>query len=129
MPLLPKAVAVALATVVFAPAVAHAQIQQPYPLSVAWQPAAPTTVTDVAFKATTTAPEVLWDWDGDGHPDDSGATQTHRFTTAGDYRVIVKATWPGMTPITKQEVESVHVEPRRCRRRPLRSPPLSRSRP
>src|SRR3954447_26565841 len=110
MPLLPKAVAVALATVVLAPAVAHAQMQQQYPLSVSWQPTAPTTHDDVAFKATTTAPEVLWDWNGDGHPDDSGATQVHRFTTAGDYRVIVKATWPGMVPVVKQEVESIHVE-------------------
>ena len=110
MPLLPKAVAVALATVVLAPAAAHAQMQQPYPLSVSWQPTAPTTHDDVAFKATTSAPEVLWDFNGDGHPDDSGATQVHRFTTAGDYRVIVTATWPGVPPVVKQEVESIHVE-------------------
>src|SRR4051812_14062641 len=107
MSLLPKAVAVAVAAVALAPAAAHAQMQQQFPLSVSWAPKAPTTHDDVAFEAATSAPQVLWDWDGDGHPDDSGLAPVHRFTVAGDYRVIVKATWPGGT--VKQDVESVTV--------------------
>src|SRR3954447_604008 len=108
MSLLPKAAAIALAAVASAPALAHAQTQVPNTLSVVWQPSQPTTHDDVAFTAKTTAPEITWDWDGDGHPDASGAQQTHRFTTAADYRVIVKATWPA-TGVVKQEVESIHV--------------------
>ena len=110
MSLLPKAAALALAAVALAPAAAHAQTQVPHTLSVAWQPTAPTILDDVTFKATTSAPDVSWDWDGDGVTDASGAQQTHRFTAAGDYRVIVKATWPGTVPQVKQEVESIHVE-------------------
>src|SRR5206468_2884808 len=79
MSLLPKAAAVALAAVALAPAAAHAQSQLPHTLGVAWQPSAPTTHDDLTFKATTTAPDVSWDWDGDGHTDATGAQQTHRF--------------------------------------------------
>ena len=111
MSLLPKAAAAALAAVALIPAVAQAQSQVPHTLSVAWQPTAPTILDDVTFKATTSAPDVSWDWDGDGITDASGAQQTHRFTAAGDYRVIVKATWPGRVPEVKQVNESITVEP------------------
>src|SRR5689334_17158169 len=99
MSLLLRAAAVTLAAVAIAPAVAQAQMQQQYTLSVGWQPQAPTTTTDVAFKATTTAPDVSWDYDGDGRPDATGHEAVHRFTTAGNYSVTVKATWPGAVPI------------------------------
>ena len=111
MSLLPKAAAAALAAVALIPAVAQAQSQVPHTLSVSWQPNAPTILDDVTFKATTSAPDVSWDWDGDGITDASGAQQTHRFTAAGDYRVIVKATWPGRVPEVKQVNESITVAP------------------
>src|SRR4051794_9575031 len=109
MSLLFRAAAAALVAAAIAPAVAHGQMQQQYSVSFGWAPAAPTTLDDVTLKAVTTAPDVSWDFEGDGTFDATGVQTVHRFPAAGDYRVIVKASWPGTVPITRQDVESVHV--------------------
>src|SRR3954451_18808335 len=108
MSLLPKAAAIALAAVAFAPALAHAQTQVPNTLSVVWQPSQPTTHDDVAFTAKTTAPEITWDWVGDRHPDAPSPQQTLRRATVAVCRVMVKATDPAVGGL-KQEVESIRV--------------------
>jgi hypothetical protein len=106
---LPLRAAIAmLAFVALTPASASAQ-QQQYTVGFGWEPKTPTTLDDVTLTATTTAPDVTWDFDADGHPDAAGKSVVHRFATQGDHRVVVRASWPAAVPITRQAVESIHV--------------------
>jgi hypothetical protein len=109
MPLPLRAALATLAVVALAPASASAQQQQQYTVGFGWEPKTPTTLDDVTLTATTTAPDVTWDFDADGHPDAAGKTVVHRFATEGDHRVTVKASWPAAVPVTRQAVESIHV--------------------
>lgn len=103
-----RVAAAAFAAVALTPASAHAQ--QQYTVGFGWEPKTPTTLDDVALSATTTAPDVSWDFDGDGAADASGKQVVHRFATAGDHRVAVLAKWPGAVPIERRAVESIHVD-------------------
>jgi hypothetical protein len=102
-----RAAAATLAAVAIAPATVQAQ-ELPS-VSFTWVPKAPTTADDVTFTATTSAAEVTWDFDADGHPDASGMQVVHRFGQAGTHRVRATANWPGAVPIVRDAVESVTV--------------------
>ncbi len=106
-----RTAAAALVAVVLAPAAAHAQ--QPNTVTFSWEPKAPTTLDTVMLSATTVGgigtPTVTWDFDGDGVTDATGQQVQHKFPAAGDYRTIVKATWAGVVPIVRRDVESITV--------------------
>jgi hypothetical protein len=101
--------AATLATVLITPAVASAQVQQAYTVDFAWTPTAPTTADELTLTAVTTAPAVMWDFDGDGAPDARGAQVKHRFETAGDHQVTVKASWPAAVPLERTATRTVTV--------------------
>lgn len=108
MTLVLRAAAATLAAVALTPAVASAQ--QQYSVDFNWAPNAPTTSDTTTLRASTTAPDVNWDFDGDGSIDARGSIVTHQFPTAGDHRVTVKADWPGAVPITRTATKTIIVQ-------------------
>lgn len=108
MTLVLRAAAAALAVVALTPAVAAAQ--QPYSVDFAWAPTAPTTDDTTTLRASTTATDVNWDFDADGDVDARGPIVEHRFATAGEHRVTVKASWPAAVPIERTAAKTIIVQ-------------------
>ncbi len=108
MTLVLRAAAAGLAAVALTPAVAHAQ--QQYAVDFHWTPDQPTVQEQATLRASTTAPDVTWDFDGDGTVDARGGVVEHRFTTPGTHRVAVTASWPAAVPITKKAIKSIIVQ-------------------
>lgn len=83
-----------------------------YSVNFSQAPAFPTAGQPVGFAATAAqGGGFVWDFDGDGQFDASGASVTHTFPAAGVYRVVLRATDPEGQPAERVRTVTVAARP------------------